>query len=256
MSEAIIQGGIKTEVKNGIGTVTFHHPKSNSLPSNVLKEFASAIYAMGENPEVKVIIIRSEGRGAFCSGASFDELLSLTDFAPAKEFFMGFAGVINAIRKVDKFVIGRVQGKAVGGGVGLACAVDYCVATEEASVKLSELAVGIGPFVVGPAVERKIGTSAFTSLAINAAEWRDAEWAKNYGMFMDVCIDEIELDITIDKLSETLAKSSPEAMKELKRVAWQGTENWDEFLEQRAEISGRLILSDFSKNFINSFKAK
>src|SRR5687768_4700037 len=152
MTEVITQGGIKTEINEGVGTISFFHPKSNSLPSKVLKEFAEAIYKMGDQPSVKVIIIRSEGIGAFCSGASFDELLSLNAFDPAKEFFMGFARVINAIRKVDKFVIGRVQGKAVGGGVGLACAVDYCFATEAASVKLSELAVGIGPFVVGPAV--------------------------------------------------------------------------------------------------------
>ncbi len=256
MSEVITQGGIHTLVDKGIGTISFHHPKSNSLPSKVLKEFADAIYSMDTNDSVKVIVIRSEGNGAFCSGASFDELLSLNEFNAAKEFFMGFARVINAIRKVNKFVIGRVQGKAVGGGVGLACAVDYCFATEAASVKLSELAVGIGPFVVGPAVERKIGTSAFTSLAINAAEWRDAQWAKNCGMFMDVHADEEKMDVAISKLCVTLSQSSTDAMKELKRVAWQGTENWDVFLEQRAEISGRLILSDFSKNFINSFKNK
>jgi methylglutaconyl-CoA hydratase len=256
MTEVITQGGIYTEVKNGIGTVSFFHPKSNSLPSKVLKEFAEAIYAMGNDANVKLIVIKSEGNGAFCSGASFDELLSLTEFDAAKEFFMGFARVINAIRKVNKFVLGRVQGKAVGGGVGLACSVDYCFATTNASVKLSELAVGIGPFVVGPAVERKIGTSAFTSLAINAAEWRDAQWAKNTGMFMDIYSTEVEMDEAIEKLAHTLANSSADAMRELKRVAWQGTENWDEFLEQRAEISGRLILSDFSKNFINTFKAK
>lgn len=256
MSEVITQGGIKIEVENGVGTILFHHPKSNSLPSKVLKEFENAVYQLGDDNSVKVIIIRSEGVGAFCAGASFDELLSLEDFATAKEFFMGFARVINAIRKINKFVIGRVQGKAVGGGVGLACAVDYCFATEAASVKLSELAVGIGPFVVGPAVERKIGTSAFTSLAINAAEWRDSEWAKNCGMFMEVHLDDVNMDVAINKLALTLSNSSTEAMKELKRIAWQGTEHWDTFLEERAEISGRLILSDFSKNFINSFKNK
>jgi methylglutaconyl-CoA hydratase len=256
MTEVITQGGIITSVENGIGTISFHHPKSNSLPSKILKEFAASIYAMGDDVNVKVIIIKSEGDGAFCSGASFDELLSLNAFDPAKEFFMGFARVINAIRKVDKFVIGRVPGKAVGGGVGLACAFDYCFATSDASVKLSELAVGIGPFVVGPAVERKIGTSAFTSLAINAAEWKDSNWAANCGMFMEVHASVEEMDTAINKLAVTLAKSSSDAMKELKRVAWEGTENWDVFLEQRAEISGRLILSDFSKNFINSFKSK
>lgn len=255
MSENIItQGGIETVIENGIGTIRFFHPKSNSLPSKVLKQLSETITQMGDNKEVKVIVVKSEGDKAFCAGASFDELLTLEAFEPAKEFFMGFARVINAIRKCPKFVIGRVQGKAVGGGVGVACAVDYCLATEAASVKLSELAVGIGPFVVGPAVERKIGTSAFNSLAVNATEWRDAQWARNGGMFMDVYATTEELDKETAALAARLAGSSPDAMQELKKIMWAGTENWDTLLEQRAEISGRLILSDFAKQTIQKFK--
>lgn len=252
--EVISQGGIKTAIDNGIGTISFHHPKSNSLPSKVLKELAETITQFGKDDAVKVIVLKSEGEGAFCAGASFDELLTLEEAAPAKDFFMGFARVINAIRTAPKFVIGRVQGKAVGGGVGVACSVDYCVATSAASVKLSELAVGIGPFVVGPAVERKIGTSAFNSLAVNATEWRDAEWAKNCGMFMDVYPSIAEMDAELDALANRLATSSPDAMKELKAVMWKGTEDWDTLLEQRAMISGRLILSDFAKQTIQKFK--
>ncbi len=254
MENIIVQGGIETSVKDGIGTITFHHPKSNSLPSKVLKQLAETITDFGNQAEVRVIVLQSKGNGAFCAGASFDELLTLEEFAAAKEFFMGFARVINAIRKVPKFVIGRVQGKAVGGGVGVACAVDYCFATEAASVKLSELAVGIGPFVVGPAVERKVGTSAFHTLAVNATEWRSAKWACEKGMFMDVVPSVSELDEAITALAARLAKSSPVAMQELKRVMWSGTENWDTLLEQRAEISGRLILSDFAKQTIQQLK--
>lgn len=254
MENIIVQGGINTNVNEGIGTITFHHPKSNSLPSKVLKQLAETITDFGNRSDVRVIVLQSEGNGAFCAGASFDELLTLEEFAPAKEFFMGFARVINAIRKAPKFVIGRVQGKAVGGGVGVACAVDYCLATEAASVKLSELAVGIGPFVVGPAVERKVGTSAFNSLAVNATEWRSAKWACEKGMFMDVFSTMEELDQAISALANRLSKSSPEAMQELKKVMWNGTEHWDTLLEQRAEISGRLILSDFAKQTIQQFK--
>jgi len=254
MENIIVQGGIETAVKDGVGTITFHHPKSNSLPSKVLKQLAETITDFGNQAEVRVIVLQSEGNGAFCAGASFDELLTLQDFPSAKEFFMGFARVINAIRKAPKFVIGRVQGKAVGGGVGVACAVDYCLATEAASVKLSELAVGIGPFVVGPAVERKVGTSAFNALAVNATEWRSAKWACEKGMFMDVYPTVSALDEAIAALTARLAKSSPDAMQELKRVMWSGTENWDTLLEQRAEISGRLILSDFAKQTIHQLK--
>lgn len=254
MENIIVQGGIETTVKDGIGTITFHHPKSNSLPSKVLKQLAETITDFGNQADVRVIVLQSEGNGAFCAGASFDELLTLEEFTTAKEFFMGFARVINAIRKVPKFVVGRVQGKAVGGGVGVACAVDYCLATDAASVKLSELAVGIGPFVVGPAVERKVGTSAFNALAIDATRWRTATWAKEKGMFMDIYSSVSELDQAVSALAERLAKSSPDAMQELKRVMWSGTENWDILLEQRAEISGRLILTDFAKQTIQQFK--
>lgn len=148
--------------ERGVGSITFFHPRSNSLPGKVLKQLADTITKLGKDETVKVIVLKSKGEKGFCAGASFDELISIKDRSTGKQFFSGFANVINACRKCPKFVVGRVQGKAVGGGVGLASAVDYCFATTAASVKLSELAVGIGPFVVGPAVERKIGVSAMS----------------------------------------------------------------------------------------------
>lgn len=249
-------GHVHSKIDNGIGTVTFFHPQSNSLPGAILRELAAAIEAMGNNVEARVIVLRSEGEKAFCAGASFDELITIKDLETGKTFFSGFAMVINAIRKAPKFVIARVQGKAVGGGVGLASAADYTIAHESASVKLSELAVGIGPFVVGPAVERKIGTSAFTNLAINASEWRDAAWAKQHGLYTDIYSTTEELDKQVDALASRLAKSNPEAMQMLKKIFWQGTEHWDTLLVERAEMSGKLVLSEFTVNAINSFKQK
>jgi methylglutaconyl-CoA hydratase len=201
-----------------------------------------------------VIILKSEGEKAFCAGASFDELMSIEDAATGTSFFSGFAGVINAIRKAPKFVIARVQGKAVGGGVGVASAADYTLAHHSASVKLSELAVGIGPFVVGPAVERKIGTSAFTQLSINAGAWKDAEWARSKGLYNEVYDTYQALDEAVMQLAQTLRDSNPEAMAMLKNVFWQGTENWDTLLAERAAMSGKLVLSDFTRNAISKFK--
>jgi methylglutaconyl-CoA hydratase len=203
-----------------------------------------------------VILLRSSGERAFCAGASFDELISIEDLETGHHFFSGFALVINACRKCPKLIIGRVQGKAVGGGVGLASSVDYCFATNRAEVKLSELAVGIGPFVVGPAVERKIGLAAMSELAINASEWRSAEWAKEKGLYTNTYEDAETMDQAIDQLIQQLLQSNPEAMMELKRIFWQGTENWDQLLMERASISGRLVLSDFTRNAISAFKAK
>ena len=257
MSEAIDQGHVNTSIDDkGIGTIEFGHPMSNSLPGKILRLLADTITEMGQNSAVKVIVLRSSGDKAFCAGASFDELIAIDNLETGKIFFSGFAQVINACRKCPKLIIGRVQGKAVGGGVGIASAVDYCYATRYADVKLSELAVGIGPFVVGPAVERKIGLSAMSQLAINATEWRTADWAMKKGLYTDVFETEDDMDEEIARLSNQLAKSSPEAMAELKKIFWQGTENWDQLLVERAGISGTLVLSDFTVNAIHAFKKK
>jgi methylglutaconyl-CoA hydratase len=257
MSQAIDQGFVAFSIDdNGIGSIEFGHPLSNSLPGKVLRKLAETITQLGNDDQVKVIVLRSAGEKAFCAGASFDELISIQDLETGEVFFSGFAQVINACRKAPKFIIGRVHGKAVGGGVGLASAVDYCVATKFADVKLSELAVGIGPFVVGPAVERKIGLSAMSELAINATEWRSADWAKRKGLYTDVYDSIEEMDKEMNKLALRLAGANPEAMSMLKTVFWQGTEDWDQLLAERAGMSGKLVLSDFTVNAINSFKQK
>ena len=247
---------VKITVDNAIGTIEFFHPQSNSLPGYILSELAQAITQAGENKNIKVIILKSGGNRAFCAGASFDELIAIDDEAKGEKFFSGFANVINAARKCPKFIIGRVQGKAVGGGVGMAASTDYCFATKFAAVKLSELAIGIGPFVVGPAVERKIGTSAFSAMTINAGKWFDASWAREKGLYAEMSDSVEEMDIEIQKLASTLSKSNPDAMSDLKKVMWAGTENWDTLLMQRAKSSGKLVLSDFTKNAIEKFKVK
>jgi methylglutaconyl-CoA hydratase len=249
-------GSVTLNINNGIGTIEFFHPQSNSLPSALLNKLAETIVVAGNDEKIKVIVLKSTGTKAFCAGASFDELISIKDFETGKNFFSGFAKVINAMRKAPKFVIARVQNKAVGGGVGIAAAADYSFATKDASVKLSELAVGIGPFVVGPAVERKLGTAAFTALSINASEWRSAHWAYERGLFADIFEDESSMDNAIDVLANKLSKSNPEAMMMLKKIFWEGTENWDTLLSERAGMSGKLVLSDFTVNAINTFKSK
>lgn len=248
-------GGVELTVENGVGTVTFSHPAGNSLPGKLLKDLAEAIANAGEDSRIRVIVLKSGGERAFCAGASFDELMSIADPEVGKRFFMGFANVINAMRKAPKFVVARVQGKTVGGGVGLAAAADYCLATTYASVKLSELAIGIGPFVVGPAVERKIGVSAMSQLAIGATEWRTAGWARDRGLFADVFDDIPKLDAAVAKLTQKLAQSNPEAMKLLKRTFWKGTEDWDTLLEERAAMSGTLVLGEFTRTAIEQFRS-
>lgn len=236
-------GDVKVEIQNGIGRIEFNHPQSNSLPGNLLRKLADTITQAGKNPEIKVIILQSAGDRAFCAGASFDELVAIDDFQTGKHFFMGFALVINAMRKCPKFIICRVQGKAVGGGVGLLSASDYVFASKYSSVKLSELALGIGPFVVGPAVERKIGKAAFSQMSIDY-EWYSAEWAKEKGLYVEIYDEKADLDDSVNAFARKLAATSPDAMAELKRVIWEGAHNWDELLEKRAEISGKLVLSD------------
>jgi methylglutaconyl-CoA hydratase len=252
MSEAYV----KSHIEHGINTIEFFHPQSNSLPAQILSALAKEIHYAGTHEETKVIILKSGGDKTFCSGASFDELTAIQSEQEGLHFFSGFANVINAMRKCPKFIIGRIQGKCVGGGVGLAASVDYAIATSNAEVKLSELAVGIGPFVVGPAVERKIGTAAFNSLAIDATMWRNADWAKRKGLFSEVHDSVESMDESVYRLANTLAHSNPMAMADMKKIFWQGTEHWDALLKERAAISGRLVLSEFTRNAIEKFKAK
>jgi methylglutaconyl-CoA hydratase len=248
------EGYVKLEVANGLATIVFFHPKGNSMPSAQLARLADAIREAGENNQARLILLKSDGEKAFCAGANFEELLAITNEAEGKKFFMGFAHVINAIRTAGKLVICRVQGKCVGGGVGIAAAADYTLATEQAEVKLSELAVGLGPFVVGPAVERKLGLSAFSQLTIDAGNFRSAAWARENNLFANVFPDIATLDAAVDQLVQTLLASNPEAMAELKKIFWEGTGHWDQLLQSRAETSGKLVLSEFSREFLKHRK--
>ena len=250
------KGTVEISINNEIGTITFGHPQSNSLPGALLQLLANTITDLSKEASVKVIILQSLGDKTFCAGASFDELVAISDLETGKTFFSGFANVINSCRKSSKLIIGRIQGKAVGGGVGIASAVDYCFATTNAAVKLSELAVGIGPFVVGPAVQRKIGLSAMSELAINATSWRSAEWAMQKGLYNEIYETSSEMDTAIQSLALKLSNSNPAAMQELKQVFWEGTEDWDTLLVSRASISGKLVLSDFTRDAISTFKSR
>jgi methylglutaconyl-CoA hydratase len=247
---------VNSVTKKGITTIEFFHPQSNSLPAKILDQLVKAIHRAGDDLDCGVIILRSAGEKTFCAGASFDELVAIKNAEQGLKFFSGFANVINAMRTCPKIIIGRIHGKCVGGGVGVAAAVDYAIAAEGAEVKLSELAVGIGPFVVGPAVERKIGTSAFSQLAIDATMWRNADWARRKGLFAELHPTIEEMDESVNRLANALVHSSPAAMEEMKKIFWKGTDHWEQLLPERAAISGRLVLSDFTRNAIENFKKK
>jgi methylglutaconyl-CoA hydratase len=249
-------GHVSLSISDGVATVAFGHPKGNSLPGALLRQLAHAVRDAGAAHDARVVVLRSEGTGPFCAGASFDELRAIADETAGKEFFLGFARLILAMRSCPKLVIARVQGRTVGGGVGVVAAADYAIATEGASVRLSELAVGIGPFVVGPVIEKKIGLAAFQALAVDAAGWRDAAWAARAGLFAQVVPAERELDAAVDALARRLAASNPEAMARMKSIFWEGTEEWETLLERRAEMSGSLVLSEFTRNAIAGFAAR
>ena len=247
-------GSLYTEIKNRIATIEFGHPASNSFTSELLQRLTDELYKISGNQEVSVIVLRSEGERAFCAGASFDELVGISSLEEGKAFFSGFANVINAMRSCRQPIVGRIQGKTVGGGVGLAASTDYCMASKYAAIKLSELNIGIGPFVVGPAIERKIGLSAMSQIAIDANSFYPAEWAKQKGLFTHVFETTEELDEAVKTTAEHLCTYNTDAMREMKKVFWQGTDHWDELLAERAQTSGRLVLSHFTKEKLKGFK--
>jgi methylglutaconyl-CoA hydratase len=245
---------VNINIENQVGTIEFFHPAHNSLPGDLLSKLAQTITNAGENNDIKVIILKSGGDRTFCAGASFNELMSINDEKVGKIFFSGFANVINAMRKCPKFIIGRIQGKTVGGGVGLAAATDYCMATKFAAIKLSELNIGIGPFVVGPAIERKLGVSSMSQIAIDANSFYSAEWAKQKGLYTQVYESTEALDEAVKAFAENLCTYNQEAMQKMKTMFWEGTDNWDDLLAERAKISGQLVLSDFTKETLKRFK--
>ena len=248
-------GHVSLHVADGVATVRFGHPKGNSLPGAVLRALAETITAAGADPAARVIVLRSRGHGPFCAGASFDELTAIATAEQGQEFFSGFARVILAMIRAPKLVVTRVQGKTAGGGIGIVAASDYAIATESAACRLSELAVGIGPFVVGPVIERKVGLAAFQAMAVDA-DWRDARWAETHGLYARVVEAEGELDAAVTTLAARLAASNPAAMAGIKRVSWAGTEGWDALLAERAATSGELVLSEFTRSAIARFKAR
>ena len=256
MGTTRLNGSLYTSIQNKIATIEFGHPASNSFPSELLERLANEFNRLSASEEVQVIVLKSEGEKAFCAGASFNELVAISNLEEGKAFFSGFANVINAMRSCNKFVIGRVQGKAVGGGVGLVSACDYSIATVNASVKLSEFTIGIGPFVIAPAVEHKIGRTALSELSLAAHEWKNAYWAKEKGLYSKVFDTIKEVDNEVDLLAEKLASYNPEALSAMKKVLWQGTDHWDSLLIERAEISGQLVLSEFTRKALAKFKDK
>ncbi|GAA0713565.1 enoyl-CoA hydratase/isomerase family protein [Aquimarina litoralis] len=254
MTTTRTNGSLYTHTENHIATIEFGHPSSNSFPSELLERLTKAFDTLSNDASVHVIILKSEGERAFCAGASFDELIAITNLEEGKQFFSGFANVINAMRRCKQPIIGRIQGKTVGGGVGLAAACDYCMATEAAAIKLSELTIGIGPFVIEPAVSRKIGLAAFEALAWDASQWKNAYWAKERGLFTRVFETIGELDKEIQLFAEKLASYNPQATQQMKKVTWVGTDHWSDLLIERAAVSGELVLSEFTKNALHKFK--
>ena len=256
MLHQIQEGYVKTETHQAVTTIEFYHPQGNSLPGKILDELVKEFHIAGNDDNCKVIILESAGDKIFCSGASFDELAAIKTEAEGLRFFSGFANIINAMRKCPKLIIGRIQGKCVGGGVGLVAACDYAIALEGADVKLSELSLGIGPFVVGPVIEKRAGAGALYQLAIDTTSWRSCDWAKRKGLYAEVHPTVDSMEESIQRLCVNLTHSSPLAMAELKKAFWKGTEHWDELLRERAAISGRLVLSNFAKSYIEHFKEK
>ena len=241
-------------IKNNISFIEFYHPSHNSLPGDILQKLVNLIKNAGDNKDIKVIVLQSGGDRTFCAGASFKELVNISDEDSGKTFFSGFANVINAMRICPKLIIGRIQGKTVGGGVGIIAACDYCLATKYAEIKLSELNIGIGPFVIGPVIERKIGLSSLSQISLNPSKFFTTSWAKDNGLYAEVFENISQLDLAVQAFAEELCSFNQEAVNEIKKLFWRGTDHWDTLLEEQAIISGRLVLSSFTKEKLNKFK--
>ncbi|WP_299436094.1 enoyl-CoA hydratase/isomerase family protein [uncultured Maribacter sp.] len=254
MSTSRTDGSLYTSINNRIATIEFGHPASNSFTAELLERLTKELNKLSVNSTVSVIVLKSEGEKAFCAGASFNELMEVSNLSEGKVFFSGFANVINAMRNCSKIIVGRVHGKAVGGGVGIAAACDYVFASEKASIKLSELSIGIAPLVIAPAVAHRIGKAALGELSLAPTEWKNAYWAKEKGLFAKVFENSNDLDKELDFYTNQLSEYNPEALEAWKKVLWEGTDHWDKLLTDRAAITGELVLSNATKQALSKFK--
>lgn len=250
----IMQGYVRSSVRNHIATIEFYHPKGNSLPGKLLEDLAIAVQSAGNNAEAKVVVLRSIEHDVFCSGTLLEELIPMKTSEEGFKFFSGFARVINAMRKCPKFIVVAVHGKCVGGGVGLVAAADYAIALEGADVRLSELCIGFGPFTIGPAIQRKMGLSAFSQLAIDAHLWRSADWARRKGLYAELHPNKRSMEDSITRLSTSLSQVDPKVTEEMKKSLWVGTENWDTLLEEKARISSKLVVMDQAREYLEKMK--
>ena len=249
-------GSLYTRISDGIATLEFGHPAGNSFPAVLLERLHHELDRLSEEDQVRIIVLRSEGEKAFCAGASFDELLAVGDLEEGKQFFSGFANVINAMKKCRKLIIGRIHGKTVGGGVGLAAACDYCFATVQAAVRLSELSIGIGPFVIAPAVRRKMGVAALSELCLAPKEWKSAYWSQEKGLFAKIFDSVAEMDKELDNFVHELAGYNPEALYQVKKMLWEESGDWEPLLSERAGVSGKLVLSEFTRTALKKYKKR
>lgn len=244
-----MDGNVQLEKNKKIGRIKFFHPKGNSLPSNLLDELVQAFEKSEKDPDIRVIVLESKGN-SFCAGASLKELKKLKNIDETTSFFMGFADLLNTIRKMSKFVLAKVHGKVVGGGVGLVAVCDYAFATNAALIKLSELSIGLGPYVIEPAVSRKIGTTAFTQLSLDSAEWKSAQWGLENGLYAKCVTDKKALDQTVINNAERLSNYDQQSLRHLRKLHWKDTNNWESLLPKNAKITAKLALSDFTQNKI------
>ena len=249
-----MQGVVTLKNENKVGKIHFFHPKGNCLPTEIIKSIVDCLNQAEKDPDINVIILESGGSSSFCSGASLSELKSIRNIETGTTFFMGFAKLLNTIRKMSKFILARVHGKVVGGGVGLVSACDYAFATEKASIKLSELSIGLGPYVIEPALTRKIGNTAFTQLSIDSSNWKSASWGIEKGIYAHLSPDIVEMDKALNQKAQLIASYTLEACSQLRKLHWKNTQHWETELSKNAKITAQLALSDYSQNFLKSIK--
>lgn len=247
-------GSLHSRISKGIATIEFGHPKANSLTSALLEGLMQEFNSLSENDKVSLILLKSKGEGAFCAGASFDELLQIDNLTDATHFFNGFANVFLAMRNCKKPIVGQIQGKATGGGVGLIAACDYTLATENAWIRLPELAIGIAPFVIAPVLIRKIGTTALNEMYMTPNLWKESHWAQRYNLYTQVLKNIKELNEQTAHFTENLAKINSNVLAEMKQITWKNTENWSEELHKNATLSAKFLLSEETKSILMNFK--
>lgn len=242
----------------GILRITMNRPEvHNAFDDHQIARFTAALEAAASNPAVRVLVIASNGKN-FSAGGDINYMRRMGGNSYDENLADGgqLARLMKTLNGIPKPTIARVQGAAMGGGVGLVSCCDFAIGTPASKLTLSEVKLGIIPATISPYVVMTIGEKAARRLFMSALPVQGHE-ALTLGFLSEV-VEEDQLDAAVDALADTLLKNAPSAVALSKRLATQvaaGDIN-DQLIHETVKLIADVRDSDEGREGLSAFLEK